>query len=74
MRVSGRKGAVMPIYEYQCEACGNSFEKLVFKRDDDHVLCFQCGDKKVKRLVSSPSFIGTAGEGGCAGDTPTGFS
>ena len=64
----------MPIYEYQRETCGHSFEKLVFKSDDDHVLCLKCGDRKVKRLVSSPGFIGTAGEGGCSTDAPTGFS
>ncbi|HHV35178.1 MAG TPA: zinc ribbon domain-containing protein [Syntrophomonadaceae bacterium] len=42
----------MPMYEYQCEKCGEKFSVIVswFKRNK--VNCPQCGSKNVKRLVS----------------------
>jgi len=29
----------MPIYEYQCEKCTHSFEKLIFLGDDEKINC-----------------------------------
>ena len=44
----------MPLYEYQCEACGNRFERIQ-KFSDPHVdVCPSCGGK-VQKLVSSPA-------------------
>jgi putative FmdB family regulatory protein len=43
----------MPIYEYDCPECGDSFEKLV--RDTSgktQVVCPHCGGVKVKRKLS----------------------
>jgi putative FmdB family regulatory protein len=40
----------MPIYEYQCEGCGNQFEKLVRRSDDMSGLeCPSCGEKHVSQ-------------------------
>ena len=64
----------MPVYEYQCEKCKHSFEKLVFKGDKERINCPTCGDMKVKKLLSSVSFMNGAGVGACAADAPKGFS
>ena len=38
----------MPVYEYQCNKCGHSFEKLAFKGDNEQVFCPKCSDNKAK--------------------------
>ena len=45
----------MPLYEYECEACGRRFE--VIRKFSDRPLdaCTQCGNGPVKRLPSSPA-------------------
>ena len=49
-----REEDAMPIYEYQCPACGEVFEKLQ-KADEGAELqkCPQCGEKKAERVLSS---------------------
>jgi putative FmdB family regulatory protein len=51
----------MPLYEYQCDACGKRFE--VIRKFSDPVLetCTVCGKGPVQRLQSSPAiqFKGT---------------
>lgn len=64
----------MPIYEYQCEKCNHSFERLVFKGDKELINCPTCGNNRVKKLLSSVSFMNSAGIGTCAADAPKGFS
>lgn len=45
----------MPLYEYECEACGKRFEKIQ-KFSDPHVdVCPNCGKGPVKKLPSSPA-------------------
>ena len=44
----------MPLYEYQCEACGNRFEKIVQFSDPPLDSCPACGGK-VRKLFSSPA-------------------
>jgi len=51
----------MPLYEYECEACGERFE-LIRKFSDPPVdVCARCGKGPVTRLFSSPAiqFKGT---------------
>jgi putative FmdB family regulatory protein len=44
----------MPLYEYQCDACSNRFERIQ-KFSDPHVdTCPSCGGT-VKKLLSSPA-------------------
>lgn len=45
----------MPIYEYQCEACENEFEKLVFNTSEK-IVCPKCKSKKVHRMMSAFAF------------------
>lgn len=51
----------MPLYEYQCEACGNRFEVIRKFSDPPLETCAVCGKGPVQRLLSSPAiqFKGT---------------
>jgi putative FmdB family regulatory protein len=41
----------MPIYEFECEACGARFEELV--RAGAEVACKECGSERTRRLYST---------------------
>lgn len=45
----------MPLYEYECEACGRRFERIQKFSDPPVETCPTCGGK-VHKLVSSPAF------------------
>ena len=44
----------MPLYEYQCTACGERSEILQRASDPQHTHCAKCGGA-VKKLFSSPA-------------------
>ena len=46
----------MPIFDYQCEACGHHFD--ILQKAGDGVLrkCPECGKLKLRKLLSAPSF------------------
>ena len=46
----------MPIYEYQCDACGKRFEQIQKFADAPVDVCPQCGKGPVQRLMSAPAF------------------
>jgi putative FmdB family regulatory protein len=46
----------MPIYEYQCESCGNVLEKLQRISDDPLKDCPDCGAAELRRLISAAAF------------------
>jgi putative FmdB family regulatory protein len=43
----------MPIFEYVCEECGSSFEKLVRRAGGDAVACPSCGTQRLKQQFST---------------------
>ena len=46
----------MPLYEYQCDACGCRFEVIQKKFSDPPTdVCKECGKGPVHRLLSSPA-------------------
>ncbi len=45
----------MPLYEYQCEACGQRFEMIQKFSDAPPDACRLCGKGPVQRLLSSPA-------------------
>lgn len=45
----------MPLYEYQCEACGKRFEQIQRFSDPGPDTCATCGQGPVRRLLSSPA-------------------
>ena len=47
----------MPLYEYQCGACGNRFERIQKFSDPPVELCPTCGEVKVEKLLSSPAIM-----------------
>ncbi len=46
----------MPIYEYRCEACGHELEALQKLSDDALVVCPDCGEPSLKKLLSASGF------------------
>ena len=46
----------MPLYEYNCEACGATFELIRKFSDPPADSCPKCGQGPVRKLVSSPAF------------------
>jgi putative FmdB family regulatory protein len=46
----------MPIYEFQCQACGHRFERLQKIADPDPAACPSCGEPRVGRMLSAPQF------------------
>ena len=57
----------MPIFEYQCNACCNTFEQLVFASDSEPPSCPACNCADVRKLMSAgsvrPNGIPTGGGG-----------
>ena len=44
----------MPLYEYRCQACGDTFETLRGSQEKDtDVVCPRCGKKKAEKLLSA---------------------
>jgi len=46
----------MPIYEYQCAACGHQFETLQKISDQPFSKCPDCGKDALKKLISASAF------------------
>jgi putative FmdB family regulatory protein len=51
----------MPLYEYECDACGRRFEVILKSSDTTVEACTHCGKGPVHRQLSSPAiqFKGT---------------
>ena len=46
----------MPIYEFECPACGHRFERLQKLSDADPTECPECQGSGVKRRLTAPAF------------------
>ncbi len=46
----------MPIYEYECQACGHSKEALQKISDDPLTDCPECGKPELKKKISAAGF------------------
>ena len=46
----------MPIYEYECKACGHRLEALQKMSDDPLTECPECHKAELKKLVSAAGF------------------
>lgn len=46
----------MPIYEYECAACGAREEHLQSMREAPKEICQACGAPKLARMISHSSF------------------
>jgi putative FmdB family regulatory protein len=75
----------MPMYEYECDSCKKSFEKLVRSMDksQEKADCPECGSKKTRRKLSVFAAVGATGKesapanapgcGRCGGPGPCAF-
>jgi len=46
----------MPIYEYECRACGHVLDALQKISDEPLKHCPTCGEEALKKLLSAPRF------------------
>jgi len=46
----------MPIYEYQCKACGHRLEAMQKISDEPLTECPKCGKAELKKLISAAGF------------------
>ena len=46
----------MPIYAFECAACGHSFDRLQKLSDADPVDCPECGEPRIRRQLTAPQF------------------
>ena len=46
----------MPIYAFECAACGHRFDKLQKLSDPDPTACPACNADAIKRQVTAPAF------------------
>ena len=46
----------MPIYEYECQACGHVLDALQKVSDEPLKHCPTCGEEALKKLLSAPRF------------------
>lgn len=54
----------MPIYEFQCNQCGKTFEQLVFSSDkEDRCTCPECGETDICKLMSCFACGSSSGTG-----------
>jgi putative FmdB family regulatory protein len=55
-------GEIMPLYEYKCD-CGEVFATHQSITDDSLPQCPECGEKTVKRCISTGTGFVLAGSG-----------
>lgn len=46
----------MPIYAFECAACGHSFDRLQKLSDADPTDCPECGAAQLRRQLTAPQF------------------
>lgn len=46
----------MPVYKYECESCGHTFEDLRGINEANPEACPECSASTVKRLISGGNF------------------
>jgi putative FmdB family regulatory protein len=53
----------MPTYDYQCDACGHTFEEWQSFHDPELTKCPACKKKKLRRLISGGAALIFKGSG-----------
>ncbi len=46
----------MPIYEYQCQACGHTMEAMQRMSDQPLTICPQCEQAQLQKIISRSGF------------------
>jgi len=47
----------MPIYEYACASCDHHLEALQKISEDPLVVCPECGEESLRKMVSAAAFV-----------------
>lgn len=47
----------MPIFEYLCNNCGNKFDEIVRKPEDDPSFCKYCASPNICKMVTAAGGI-----------------
>ena len=58
----------MPTYEYECQACGHTFEKFQSIKARPIRTCPECGERQVRRLLGTGGALIFKGSGFYATD------
>ena len=58
----------MPTYEYECDACGHTFEEFQSIKAKPLKVCPECGKRKVRRLIGTGAALLFKGSGFYATD------
>ncbi len=56
----------MPIFEFFCKKCGQSFEELVFSQNEK-ISCPKCNSESIEKQLSTFGVNAPAAFPGCAG-------
>jgi putative FmdB family regulatory protein len=64
----------MPLYEYECPACGSDFEKRSSISESDSQSCPHCGSSYTKLKMSKISVKGQSSNAGSSAPVFTGGS
>ncbi|WP_022853827.1 FmdB family zinc ribbon protein [Thermodesulfatator atlanticus] len=70
----------MPIYEFTCADCGETFEELVLGGKIEGLKCPKCGSERVEKIMSAcafksgAKFVSASGSSACSGCTATSCS
>ncbi|TAM81110.1 MAG: zinc ribbon domain-containing protein [Acidobacteria bacterium] len=62
----------MPIFEYTCQQCKKTFEKLVLSKSQPTPTCPGCGSKKTRQQFSTFATSGTPARTGGRACAPSG--
>jgi putative FmdB family regulatory protein len=63
--ISGIRRETMPIFEFRCMDCGDVFEKLFIRSDEEvNMACPQCKSQSLERVLSRANYAMGVGPGG----------
>ena len=52
----GEVGEFMPIYAFECQACGHGFEVMQKMSEAPPTVCTACGKSELRKLLSAAGF------------------
>jgi len=71
----------MPVYEYRCRACGNTFSALVASSDtpEKDIVCPRCKERQAEKLLSMRTAVvnrrsSSASASACSRPSGSGFT
>ncbi|MHC4848050.1 MAG: FmdB family zinc ribbon protein [Planctomycetota bacterium] len=53
----------MPTYDYRCDSCGHTFDAFQRMSEDVLILCPECNERSLRRLIGSGAGIIFKGSG-----------